>query len=51
MKAIPCKLILCGKWREISMGDFKSISAAKKYVSECWNGPYYLIKVKNNAKI
>tara|TARA_R110002033_G_scaffold20586_1_gene51983 strand:- start:249 stop:380 length:132 start_codon:yes stop_codon:yes gene_type:complete len=30
-----CKLIIHGKSREINQGDFKSITAAKKYAREC----------------
>lgn len=40
MKAQKCILIFHGTCREIDMGEFPSKSAAKKYVSECWNRPY-----------
>lgn len=29
------------------MGIFKSISAAKKYTSECWDRPYTIIRITN----
>lgn len=45
-KAIKCKLIFHGACREIPMGEFPSVAAAKKYVSECWNRPYTIIKLK-----
>ena len=39
-KPIKCRLIFHGSYKEINMGIFNSISAAKKYVSECWDRPY-----------
>ena len=47
MKKIKCKLILHGIVREIDMGEFESISAAKKYVYKCWNRPYSIIRLIN----
>ena len=46
MKAQKCRLILHGTCREIDIGEFKSISAAKKYVQECWSRPYTIILTK-----
>jgi len=43
MKAKKCRLILHGSFKEIDMGVFDSISAAKKYVRECWDRPYTII--------
>lgn len=40
MKAKRCRLILHGSYKEHDMGIFESISAAKKYVRECWDRPY-----------
>lgn len=41
MKAQKCFLIFHGSCREIHMGDFNSITDAKRYVSESgWNKPY-----------
>jgi hypothetical protein len=39
-KSKKCRLIFHGIRREIDMGIFDSISAAKKYVRECWDRPY-----------
>jgi hypothetical protein len=39
-KSKKCRLIFHGMMREIDMGIFDSISAAKKYVRECWDRPY-----------
>lgn len=45
-KSIKCILILHTKVKEINMGNFESISKAKRYVSECWDGPYTIIPLK-----
>jgi hypothetical protein len=45
-KAIKCSLTLHGSCREIYMGIFESKTAAKKYVSECWNRPYTIKPIK-----
>ena len=40
-KAKKCRLIFHGSRREINMGEFNSISAAKRFVCECrWDRPY-----------
>ena len=44
-KSKKCRLIFHGSCKEIDMGIFNSISDAKKYVSECWNRPYTIIKL------
>jgi len=46
MKKIKCNLVLHGISREINIGEFQSIAAAKKYVSECWNRPYSIKRIK-----
>ena len=46
MKAKKCRLIFHGCCREIDMGIFDSIAAAKKYVSECWDRPYSIRAIK-----
>jgi hypothetical protein len=46
MKKIKCKLILHGKYREIEGGIFESINKAKKWIKECWDRPYTIIKIK-----
>ena len=45
MKGKKCRLIFHGKTREIDMGIFESISSAKKYVKDCWDGPYTIINL------
>lgn len=47
-KKIKCTLVMHGIRSEINMGEFESISKAKKYVSECWDRPYTIIKQNNN---
>lgn len=47
MKPQKCQLVLHGYCKEINMGQFDSISKAKKYVKECWNKPY---TIKKNIK-
>lgn len=46
MKAKSCRLIFHGAYKEIDMGIFKSVSAAKKYACECWKGPYTIKIIK-----
>jgi len=48
-KKIPCKLIIHGSCKQIDMGEFESKSAAKKYVSECWDRPYTIIPLKQKS--
>lgn len=50
MKAIKCKLILHGSCMQHDMGEFPSKSAAKKYVSECWDRPYTIVPLKPDTK-
>lgn len=45
-KAIKCRLIICGRRRQIDMGVFDSISAAKKYAAECITQPFRIIKIQ-----
>lgn len=47
MKAKKCRLIFHGQCKEIDMGEFPSISTAKKYVRECWERPYTIIPLKS----
>lgn len=47
MKKIKCKLILHGVYREIHC-EHDSITHAKKWLKECWNRPYTIIKIKDN---
>jgi hypothetical protein len=46
MKAKKCILIFHGMTREINMGEFTSVAAAKKYVSQCWDRPYTIRLIK-----
>lgn len=39
-----CKLILHGLWREIDGGEFESITAAKRWIKNCWTRPYTIVK-------
>ena len=50
MKAIPCKLRLHGAYTEIPGGTLPSISAAKKWVNECWPRPYTIEKIGKEIK-
>lgn len=43
-KKIPCWIRLHGRTREIPSGEFESIKAAKKWLSECWNRPYTIVR-------
>lgn len=45
-KAVKCKLIFHGSYKQIDMGEFPSYAAAKKYVSECWERPYSIVPLK-----
>jgi len=47
MKKQKCQLILHGSSRQLHGGEFESISAAKKWVSECWSRPYTIVKIKS----
>lgn len=49
MKAQKCRLIFHGVRREIDMGEFESISAARKYVRECWDRPYTIKPIKQQT--
>jgi hypothetical protein len=46
-KAVKCHIRLHGATREIPSGEFPSITAAKKWVSECWNRPYTIVPKKD----
>ena len=45
-KPTLCKIRLHGIRREILTGEFPSISAAKKWVNDCWNRPYTIVKLQ-----
>lgn len=49
MKAQKCRLIFHGSYKEHDMGEFPSISAAKKYVRECWDRPYTIKRIKQQT--
>lgn len=44
-KSIPCKIRLHGIRTEILTDEFPSIASAKKWVCECWNRPYTIVKL------
>ena len=46
MKAQKCKIRLHGSCTEILTGEFPSISAARKWVKECWDRPYTIVRIK-----
>jgi hypothetical protein len=46
MKAQKCKIRLHGICKEILTGEFESITAAKRWVQDCWNRPYTIVKIK-----
>jgi hypothetical protein len=50
MKPQAVKLRLHGKYKEIDGGAFASIAAAKKWIKECWNLPYTIVKIKQEPK-
>lgn len=45
-KEIPCWIRLHGVRREIHTEEFPSIKAAKKWVDDCWNRPYTIVRGK-----
>ncbi len=51
MKPIKCKIRLHGVRREILTGEFDSISSAKKWIEDCWQRPYTIVRqVEKNEK-
>lgn len=50
MKAIECDLILHGSCKQFSGGTYPSITAAKKWISECWDRPYTIVR-KDKIKL
>jgi len=50
MKPIKCRLRLHGIRREIDGGEFPSISAAKKWVQNCWYRPYTIVRLSEDKK-
>jgi len=49
MKAIKCNLYLHGSFKQHGGFEFPSISAAKKYVRECWDRPYTIVPIKTKT--
>lgn len=49
MKKVKCLLRLHGSYREIHL-NFDSIAEAKRYVKECWDKPYTIVKLKENKE-
>ena len=50
-KAIPCFIRLHGASRETSTSEFPSVKSAKKWVSECWDRPYTIVKGKKDLVV
>lgn len=41
----PCNLIFHGATKQLNMGEFESIAAAKRYVKSCdWLRPYTIVR-------
>lgn len=47
MKGQKCVIRLHGIRREILTSEFESIAAAKRWVQDCWNRPYTIVKIKS----
>lgn len=45
MKAIKCKLRLHGSYKETLTHEFPSITAAKKWVNDCWERSYTIVRL------
>lgn len=45
MKSIKCKIRLHGQWREFLTEEFNSITEAKRWIKNCWNRPYTIVKL------
>lgn len=46
MKKVKCQIRLHGVRREILTGIFDSISEAKKWIRDCWDRPYTIVRIK-----
>lgn len=46
MKAKRCELWISTRFNQIKIGEFKSISACKKYIDECVTSPYVIRVIK-----
>lgn len=49
-KPTPCKIRLHGIRREILTDEFPSIAAAKKWIRDCWERPYTIVKLQKQTK-
>jgi hypothetical protein len=47
---IKCKIRLHGIRRETLTGEFDSISNAKKWIKDCWDRPYTIVRLKPTIK-
>jgi hypothetical protein len=45
MKAKKCKIRLHGLRTETITGEFESISAAKRWIKDCWDRPYTIVLI------
>ena len=53
-KKVACELWLCGQFKMINIGKFKSLSECHRYIDECVNEPYKIVRLhskKYNAKV
>lgn len=48
MKKVRCKIRLHGIRRETLTGEFDSITAARKWLSDCWSRPYTIVRIKQD---
>jgi hypothetical protein len=46
MRAQKCRIRLHGVRTETLTGVFESIAAAKRWIAECWDRPYTIVKTK-----
>lgn len=49
MKPIKCRIRLHGAVTEMLTAEFESISKAKEWISGCWDRPYTIVRVKQQA--
>lgn len=49
-KKVRCELWLCGHTRMIRMGEFESIAKCRKYIDECVDGPYQIVRLPSEKQ-
>lgn len=52
-KKVACELWLCGQFKMINIGKFKSLSECHRYIDECVDEPYKIVRLhsKKNATL